>query len=139
MSSLGLVSQPVINNTTGVSDGSLTLTSEFTDIIGSATLTPSAPGSANTNGSFISISFASSTYYLPVSCDAVAGDFFLIKNTSAVSGTVRLYHGTGATVGSSINGIPTSANDDFMNFILSTGKKLAVYCKTVKKLSVSYV
>ena len=139
MSSLGLVSQPIINNTTGVSDGSLTLTSEITDVVGSVSLTPSAPGSANTNGSFISVSFTTSLYYLPVSCYAIAGDFFLIKNTSAVTGTVRLYHGTGATSGSSINGIPTSVNDDFMDFSLSSGKKLVVYCKTVKKLSVSYV
>jgi hypothetical protein len=139
MSSLGVVSQPVINNTTGVSDGSLTLTSEITDVSGSVTLTPSEPASANANGSFISVSFTTSSYYLATRCDAVAGDFFLIKNTGAISGTVRLYHGTGGTSGSSINGIPTSTNGDYIDFALSTGKKLAVYCKTVKKLSVSYV
>lgn len=139
MSSLGVVSQPVINNTTGVSDGSLTLTSEIVDVTGNVTLTPSEPATANTNGSFISVTFTSSSYYLLSRCDATAGDFFLIKNTGAISGTVRLYHGTGGTSGSSINGIPTSADGDFIDFALSTGKKLAVYCKTTKKISVSYI
>lgn len=139
MSSLGVVSQPIINNATGVSDGSLSLTSEFTDVSGSVTLTPSLPGSANTNGSFISVSFTTSSHYLAARCDAVVGDFFLIKNTGAISGTVRLYHGTGATSGSSINGIPTSANGDYIDFSLSAGKKMVIYCKTVKKLSISYV
>lgn len=139
MSSLGSVSQPIINNTTGVAEGSLTLDSEIDNVTGSSTLSPSAPGSANTNGSFISVTYATTSYYLAVRSDAVAGDFFLVKNTGAVTGYVRIYHGTGATVGSSINGVPTSSNNDYMDFVLSSGKKLVIYCKTVKKISVSYV
>jgi hypothetical protein len=139
MSSIGTVVQPVINNSSGEMAGTVNLDSEYVDVTCSSSALPSAPGSQNASGNFVKITFTNSGEYCSVRSDAAVGHHFIIKNVSAITGYVALYHGTGATASSSINGIATSANNDYMLFNLSSGKKLSIYVKTAQKISVTYL
>ncbi len=133
------VTQPVINNSTGRSGGTLNLVP--TDIIdlsvtSSVVLTPALPAApgATTNGTFVLLTFAASTHGYAVEAAPAVGDFFIVKNVSAITGTVRLY----TTAASAINGVNISAGG-YIDFSLSSGKKIIVYVGTASNISVTYL
>ncbi len=130
------VTQPVINNSTGATGGTLTLqTGEIVTTALTSAASPALPGSATPDGTFGTIDF-SSNVYCSVRSDAGAGDFFIVKNISAVSGTVALYNGSAGIA--SINGV-SIASGSYIGFGLSSGKKIVVYTKTAGVISVSYL
>jgi hypothetical protein len=138
MSSIGTVLQPVINNSSGEMPGTINLQSDYTDVICSSVIAPVVP-STTANGSFVRVTFNSTGEYCNVRLDGTFGNHFIVKNVSAITGKIAIYHETGATVGSTINNIGTSANDDYMEFNLSSGKKLSVYVLITNKISVTYL
>lgn len=133
------VTQPVINNSTGRSGGTLNLVpTDITDFsvtssVVLTTLVPAAPGNTP-NGRFVLLTFAASTHGYAVQAAPTVGDFFIVKNVGAITGTVRLY----TTAASAINGVNISAGG-YIDFGLSSGKKIIVYVGTALNISVTYI
>jgi hypothetical protein len=138
---MSFVTQPVINNTTGVIGGTLTLTPDPTELTNvtatTTTATPVNPAtSPGNNGSFYQIIFANSTHGYAVDSTAAVGNMILVKNVGAVSGFIRIYNSNGSAV--ALNQVSV-ANGSYIDFALSSGKKLIVYTNTATKISVSYL
>lgn len=136
MSSLGVVTQPVINNTTTNTGGTLTL---GTDQITSGTCTARAVGDLTIDtvpkGEFTTITFSSGLEYCNVDTTGSVGDMFVVKNIGALSGKVRIF----AALAGSINSVPAGVGD-YLEFSLSSGKKLVYYIhSTAGRISVTYV
>jgi hypothetical protein len=131
------VTQPVINNSTGSAGGTLNLVP--TDIIdfsvtSSLVLASVVSTGATPNGRFVLLTFAASTHGYAVEAAPAVGDFFIVKNVGAITGTIRLF----TTAASAINGVNVSAGS-YMDFGLSSGKKIIVYVGTASNISVTYL
>jgi len=141
MTSLGEITQPIINNISGTTAGTLSLTSEIADMPVTGVALTTAITSATTipNASFVKITFGSSplNYYnlKTNSTTQLSGDFFIIKNVGALQGIVRLFNQPATGI---INGI-TATTGSYMDFALLSGKKLVVYVLTTGTVSVTYL
>ena len=131
------VTQPVINNSTGRSGGTLNLIpTNITDfsVTSSLVLASVVSTGATPNGRFVLLTFASSTHGYAVEATPNLGDFFIVKNVGAITGTVRLF----TTNASAINGVNISAGS-YIDFGLSSGKKIIVYVGSPSNISVTYL
>jgi hypothetical protein len=131
------VTQPVINNSTGRAGGTLNLVpTDITDfsVTSSLVLASVVSTGATPNGRFVLLTFAASTHGYAVEAQPTVGDFFIVKNVGAITGTVRLF----TNVASAINGVNIGAGS-YMDFGLSSGKKIIVYVGTALNISVTYL
>jgi hypothetical protein len=129
------VTQPVINNTTGITGGTLTLTPDTSEMANS-TVTVNAATVAATivAGNFYQVTFNDPTYILTMTLSGNVADLFIVKNVGAISGSVQIIGGSASIV---LNQIPIGTGN--ITFGLSSGKKLVIYTKTANKISVTYV
>jgi hypothetical protein len=131
------VTQPVINNSTGAAGGTLNLVpTDITDfpVTSSVLLAAVVSTGATPNGRYVLLTFSASTHGYAIEAQPTVGDFFIVKNVGAITGTVRLF----STAISAINGVNISGGS-YMDFGLSSGKKLIVYVGTIGNISVTYM